>query len=74
MNATDLFASVFIVAIWVIGLGVDVYFIAKGGEQASVSFRVAKWSMKYPIIPGFLCLTLGLLLGHLFWPNHAYCP
>lgn len=39
------------------------------GEEGTYSWRIAAWSQKYPLIP----FLTGILFGHLFWPNHAYC-
>ena len=56
---TKLFVSLGIVAIAVF----DVYVIAKGGTEASISHLLITWSYKYPIFP----FSSGVVVGHLFW-------
>lgn len=47
------------------GAGVwDVVAIAKGSRE-TVSSVLHEWSLLYPVLP----LAVGLLLGHIFWPN-----
>lgn len=65
MTFTDWFSCVSVVLL----LAVDVLFARRGGEPNTISYRAALWSRKWPLIP----LLTGLLMGHLFWPNHAYC-
>lgn len=45
-------------------------FLARKGEGNTLSFRWARWAQKWPIWP----LLVGILLGHLFFPNRAFCP
>lgn len=44
--------------------------LAKKGEGNSLSFRWAKWAQLWPVWP----LLVGVLIGHLFFPNRGYCP
>lgn len=73
MIFTDWFTAIFVVVVVGGGLLVDVFLIRKGGEPNSISFRTSMWSMKYPMIPFMVGLVIGLLGGHLFWVNHAWC-
>jgi hypothetical protein len=50
-------ALVLIVAIF------DVYVMAKGGTEASISHLLITVSYKYPFVP----FLFGVLCGHLFW-------
>jgi hypothetical protein len=40
------------------------------GEGKTISYQLSKYSMQWPVIP----FVLGFLMGHLFFPNHAFCP
>ncbi len=66
MSLTDLL----IIAFAVVALGVDGVLLAIGGEPDTVSWRLALWSRRYPIV----AVLSGILIGHLFWPNRGYCP
>jgi hypothetical protein len=46
------------------------FWLARNGESNTLSFRWARWARQWPIIP----LLAGILLGHLFFPNHGFCP
>jgi hypothetical protein len=48
------------VAIWIIW---DVFAIAGGGTEASISHTFIVWSYKYP----FLTYSFGVVCGHLVW-------
>jgi hypothetical protein len=45
----------------------DVYAIAKGGSEASISNLIIVWSYKMPFMVYMLGLINGILVGHLFW-------
>jgi hypothetical protein len=45
----------------------DVVAAARGRHHDTISIVVMEWSRAFPIIP----LILGLVLGHLFWPQHV---
>ena len=57
--AIALLLIVLAVGIW------DVYVTAKGQQGETVSVVIHQWSLTYPVLP----LLLGLVLGHVFWPN-----
>lgn len=40
-----------------------------GGYKATVSAQLLKFSMAFPIV----ALMIGILMGHLFWPNLGAC-
>lgn len=43
--------------------GYDVYTIAVGGFETSISHTMIEWSYKYPIFT----FLMGVIMGHLFW-------
>lgn len=43
----------------------DVWVIAHGRPNDTVSRVLQEWSVAYPMLP----LALGILLGHIFWPT-----
>lgn len=57
--AGSLLTMVFMVGLW------DIYVVAKGDYHDTVSSVIHHWSLMYPVLP----LTLGLVLGHIFWPQ-----
>lgn len=44
----------------------DVVVVSRGSRD-TVSNVLHEWSLMYPILP----LAIGLLLGHIFWPNQS---
>ena len=46
-----------VIAVW------DVYVIATGGFETSISHTMIEWSYKYPIFT----FLMGIVCGHLFW-------
>jgi hypothetical protein len=46
--------------IWIV---YDVWVIAEGGTEASISHLIYEWSYKYPLFT----LAFGILIGHFFW-------
>jgi len=42
----------------------DVWAIAEGGTEASISHLLRVWGHKYPAIT----FAFGFTMGHLFWP------
>lgn len=43
--------------------------LLKHNEADTVSWRITWWAKRAPIV----AVAFGVLIGHLFWPNHAYC-
>ncbi len=53
-------------------LGVyDVWLFARGGVENTISHQVLTHAQHTPILPLAIGLILGILLGHLFWPQHT---
>lgn len=51
-----------------IAIGVwDIWVVSSGRQDMTVSSVLHDWSLRHPILP----LTLGILLGHVFWPVHV---
>jgi hypothetical protein len=48
----------------------DVYLAVKGGYFATISYQVLAAAREEPIIPLVLGLVLGILMGHIFWPQY----
>ena len=51
-------------------IGYDIWLDWRGGAKATISWHTFMASQADPIIPLAIGLILGILLGHLFWPNH----
>ncbi len=47
----------------------DVYLAAQGGYENTISYRCLQVARREPLLPLVVGLVLGLLLGHLFWPQ-----
>ena len=45
----------------------DVYAIAEGGTEASISALIINLSYKFPLLTFMIGFLSGLLCGHLFW-------
>lgn len=45
----------------------DVYAIAVNHPLDTVSRVLQDWSLKYPVLP----MALGIILGHIFWPQNS---
>jgi hypothetical protein len=45
----------------------DIYLVASGGPQATISWQTLRASREHPVIPLLVGFTVGLLFGHLFW-------
>lgn len=56
-----LLAAVFAIIIY------DIVALIKKGYQGTISYQVYVAACRYPIVP----FLLGILFGHLFWPNQA---
>ena len=41
----------------------DIFALAKGGVDSTISKRIIIWSHEYPAIP----FLFGALMGHFFW-------
>ncbi len=50
-------------------VGYDIYLALRGGYPATISYQILQVSRAEPIIPLLVGLILGILLGHLFWPQ-----
>ena len=61
--------DIFLISMIALIFIVDGVLFKRAGEPGTISFRLARWSSLYPLIP-FLA---GVLAGHLFWPNRGYC-
>jgi len=55
----------FVLAVFVVYL-FDVAAVIRGSPDDSVSKVLLTWSQRFPILP----LCVGIVIGHLFWPNH----
>jgi hypothetical protein len=44
---------------------VDIWLVVRKGPAATISSTLLAWSKRYPII----AFLLGVVSGHLFWPN-----
>ena len=61
-----IWAYISLAAIVLIAAGWDIYAItALGSDQATVSRVTLEFAQRYPIVP----LGVGILIGHLFWPQ-----
>ncbi len=60
-------ALLLVLAVVVIVFGIDAYWIATEGYEATVSFNVYETSKENPVIP----FLMGFICAHLFWPNSA---
>jgi hypothetical protein len=45
----------------------DIYLVATGGPEATISWQTLQASRQHPIIPLLVGFIVGLLFGHLFW-------
>ena len=44
----------------------DIFAVTRLSWQDTVSFVIAEWSVRFPVLP----FALGMLAGHIFWPQH----
>lgn len=58
--AVTMHAVILLVFAW------DLFALATGHPELSVSALTQEWAKTNPVLP----LATGLLLGHLFWPLH----
>jgi hypothetical protein len=58
-----------LLAALVLLIGYDIYLHAVGGYPATISYRALQAARREPIIPLVVGLALGILLGHLYWPQ-----
>lgn len=56
-------AAIFIIVVIIAIAGFDVFLIANGGTEASISHTMYVWSHKYPLFT----FLMGFTMGHLFW-------
>ena len=59
--------SVLILIVWLIAY--DCWAFARHGTQGTISWQVYQASQHKPVVPLLVGLVLGLVLGHLFWPQ-----
>lgn len=64
---TSLVTFVVIPLIIIVILGYDVFAIAKGGTEASISSLLINAAYKMPFMVYMIGLFNGILVGHLFW-------
>lgn len=57
--ALSLVVVLTLVAVW------DVYCAATGRQNDTVSATMQEWSQNHPM----LAVTVGVILGHIFWPT-----
>ena len=49
----------------------DIYLAASAGYCATISYQTLAAAKQEPIIPLIVGLVLGMLLGHIFWPQYS---
>jgi len=55
----------FIVLIFIVIIGYDIYAYIEGGQDATVSYIISQeWIYNYPAFT----FGMGFVMGHLFWP------
>ena len=64
---TSIFTLGSILLFFVVWIVYDIWAIAQGGTEASISFMMYKWAYKYPIFTWAIGFSNGLLVGHFFW-------
>lgn len=69
MRSPLLVTLLVLLAVAVLLIGYDVWLYWQGGAKATISWHTYLASRTEPIIPLTIGLILGILLGHLFWPN-----
>ena len=57
----------FIAIILFVIFAYDAYAVARWGHSGTISAVLLKYAYKYPVVP----FLIGLIMGHLFWPNMA---
>jgi hypothetical protein len=62
--------SLIVLLLALVGLVVfDIYLAVSGGYSATISYQTLQAARDEPIIPLVVGLVLGILLGHIFWPQ-----
>jgi len=56
-------------ALFVMGV-YDVFLFVNFGRDATISRQILLWSRSYPEASLAAAFALGVLAGHLFWPQH----
>jgi len=64
MSSNVVLSLIFLLAIATVYL-FDVAAVVRGVPQETVSRVMLVWSERFPILP----LCVGIVIGHLFWPN-----
>lgn len=72
MGNTPLIATILLIGTLAIWFGIDAYLETKG-DKFTISWAVAWGTQHYPIIGIGIALLLGIIIGHLWWPNFEYC-
>lgn len=49
----------------------DVWLYGKGGAGATISWQTYQAARREPIIPIVIAFVVGVLFGHLFWPQYG---
>lgn len=57
----------FIIAALVVIFGFDLFTLFHDGYESTISWVTYTLAQKQPIVP----FLLGIVFGHLFWPNRA---
>ncbi len=65
MNPIDSTTQAFIVVLIGIVTVYDVWTLWKRGYATTISYTLYAGAIRFPIIP----FSLGVIAGHLFWPN-----
>jgi hypothetical protein len=65
MNPTFWFLIVWIAALvlW------DTWVLVRLGPDFTISALLLRWSLRWPFLPLAAAFGLGILTGHLFWPQ-----
>ncbi len=50
-------------------LGYDLCLCLRDGSEASISWNLYRLACDNPLVPLLIGFFVGLLFGHLFWPN-----
>jgi hypothetical protein len=59
--------SVLSLGVWLIAY--DCFLYVRHGVQGTISPQVYQAAVREPVMPLLVGLVLGLVLGHLFWPQ-----
>jgi hypothetical protein len=62
--------DIFIVSWVVVALVVDAVLLYRGGVESTISVRIIRWSMKYPLVS----FGIGVVMGHFYWQLNLCMP